>query len=131
MAGQEALTLQAGLSSHGAGPKLIPPPTPTVEGGKALHLWQIFLNLFIYFNWRIITLQYCGFCHTSRESATGLMGFFICKMETIILALPWKGPMRIETEPVKFRALSLHTGGLQAANRASLLTDDQEGWGWL
>ena len=26
---------------------------------------SFFLNLFIYFNWRLITLQYCsGFCHT-------------------------------------------------------------------
>ena len=25
----------------------------------------VFINLFIYFNWRVITLQYCsGFCHT-------------------------------------------------------------------
>ena len=30
-------------------------------------LWfYLFLNLFIYFNWRIITLKYCDiFCHTS------------------------------------------------------------------
>ena len=39
---QASLTLQVGLSSHGAGPNLVPPPTLTVEGGKALHLWQIF-----------------------------------------------------------------------------------------
>ena len=26
----------------------------------------------IYFNWRIITLQYCGFRHTSNESAMGV-----------------------------------------------------------
>ena len=36
---------------------------------KSALLWSkthfFFLNLFIYFNWRLITLQYCsGFCHT-------------------------------------------------------------------
>ena len=25
---------------------------------------SLFFNLFIYFNWELITLQYCGFCHT-------------------------------------------------------------------
>ena len=34
-----------------------------------LAMWELFLtifkNYFIYFNWRLITLQYCsGFCHT-------------------------------------------------------------------
>ena len=34
----------------------------TWRGSYPLH---IFFNLFIYFNWRLITLQYCGgFCHT-------------------------------------------------------------------
>ena len=28
--------------------------------------YYLFKNEFIYFNWRLITLQYCGgFCHTS------------------------------------------------------------------
>lgn len=31
-----------GARSLGAGPNLVPPPTLMVEGGKALHLWQIF-----------------------------------------------------------------------------------------
>ena len=30
-----------------------------------------FLKIFIYFNWRLITLQYCsGFCHLEKEMAT-------------------------------------------------------------
>ena len=38
----------------------------TLFPGLCLHLanYYYFLNLFIYFNWRLITLQYCsGFCH--------------------------------------------------------------------
>ena len=39
------------------------------NGCWQLDLWSLclfyFLNLFIYFNWRLITLHYCsGFCHT-------------------------------------------------------------------
>ena len=31
-----------------------------------IYLFFLFLKKIIYFNWRLITLQYCGgFCHTS------------------------------------------------------------------
>ena len=37
------------------------------------HIAFIFLYKFIYFNWRLITLQYCiGFAIHQRESATGI-----------------------------------------------------------
>ena len=37
-----------------------------------VHLSFFFLNLFIYFNWRLITLQYCsGFCHTLTWNSHG------------------------------------------------------------
>ena len=33
---------------------------------------QLFLKIFIYFNWRLITLQYCsGFCHTMTRISHG------------------------------------------------------------
>ena len=38
-------------------------------------LWLTFKS-FIHFNWRLITLQYCGgFCHTTQESAMGVHVF--------------------------------------------------------
>ena len=37
------------------------------------HPFQFFFNKFIYFNWRLITLQYCiGFAIHQHESATGI-----------------------------------------------------------
>ena len=34
------------------------------EDFEFLFFFSLFLKKFFYFNWRLITLQYCGFCHT-------------------------------------------------------------------
>ena len=48
-------------------------PTQGLNSGSPALQADSFLKEIIYFNWRLITLQYCGgFCHILTESAKGV-----------------------------------------------------------
>ena len=63
------------LSSSAIIKSMYLPGNPTVSLNMAI-LMCLFLYKFIYFNWRLITLQYCiGFAIHQHESATGVNMF--------------------------------------------------------
>ena len=54
--------------AHTHGPKLTHPGLPEIDRSAvhSVHCLEGRVSLSLFFNWRIIALQYCvGFCHTS------------------------------------------------------------------
>ena len=69
----------------------IEPVFPALAGGFFFSfLYFIFYLLNFYFNWRLITLQYCGgFAIHSHASATGVHVFPIPSLRVVPVHQPW------------------------------------------
>ena len=76
---------------------------------QSLIIWNfvLFLYKFIYFNWRLITLQYCiGFAIYQHESATGVHVFSILNSHLPPHTIPL-GHLRAPAPSILYPALNL------------------------